>query len=179
MKRVLKISLITLLVIFIGMQFFQINKENPPVNPNEDFLTMTQAPTEIATMIKTSCYDCHSHETQYPWYSNVAPVSWILKNHIDEGREHLNFSKWGTPQAFGEGEEGSGEALEEIVETLQKGEMPLWDYKLMHPAAQLSETQKTQLITWFQTLPGGGAAMSGDGRMPARKLEAHEDRDED
>jgi hypothetical protein len=166
MRKMLRIIGIGLLIVFIGIQLIRPNQTNPPVDPKTDFLTLTQPPTEIATMIRNTCYDCHSHETKYPWYANIAPVSWILQDHIMEGRESLNFSKWGTPEAFGEGEEGegSGEALEEIVEVIQEGEMPLWDYKLMHPEARLNESQKTQLIAWFQNVPGGNAARSTGGR---------------
>lgn len=162
MKKTIRIIGISLLIAFIGIQFIRPDQTNPPVDPKTDFLTLTQPPAEIATMIRNTCYDCHSHETKYPWYANVAPVSWILQNHIVEGREHLNFSKWGTPQAFGEGEEETGEAVEEIIETIQNGEMPLWDYKLMHPEARLNESQKTQLIAWFQNVPGGNAVIIND-----------------
>ena len=178
MKKIIRIIGIGLLVAFIGIQFIRPNQTNPPLDPKTDFLTLTQPPAEVAQMIRNTCYDCHSHETKYPWYAQVAPVSWILQNHIVEGREHLNFSKWDTPQALGEGEEEAGEILEEIVETIQEGEMPLWDYAMMHPEARLSDTQKNQLITWFQTLPGG--AVMGTGEKTAKPASsAHEAQDDD
>lgn len=147
MKKSIRIILIGLLVVLVAMQFIRPDFENPPVDPQQDFLTIAQPSAEIAALVKDACYDCHSHETTYPWYANVAPASWILQNHILEGREHLNFSKWGTPDAF---PEEPGEAYEEIVEVIQEGEMPLWDYKLMHPKARLTETQKNQLVDWFK-----------------------------
>ncbi|MDX1942008.1 MAG: heme-binding domain-containing protein [Saprospiraceae bacterium] len=173
MKKAIKIILIGLMIVFIGMQFIRPSHQNPPVDLQQDFLTMTQAPTEIAAMLKNACYDCHSHETKYPWYSNVAPISWILQNHIIEGREHLNFSKWGTPEAFGEEQ---GEAFEEIIEVIENDEMPLWDYKMMHSEARLSETQKNQLIDWFNH-QGAGENIPMNNHRATINSEEEEDED--
>ncbi|MBK7873679.1 MAG: heme-binding domain-containing protein [Saprospiraceae bacterium] len=174
MKKAIKIILIGLLVLFIGMQFIRPSHQNPPVDPQQDFLAIAQPSAEISTMLKNACYDCHSHETKYPWYSNVAPVCWILQNHIIEGREHLNFSKWGTPEAFGEEPE---EAFEEIIEVIQKGEMPLWDYKMMHPEARLSEADKNQLINWVENQSLSGNAPVSDNQP--KGFEAGEEPEDD
>jgi hypothetical protein len=88
MKNLLKV----LLVVFIILQFFRIDKTNPPVDKNMDFLTIKKTPENVSTLIKSACYDCHSNETIYPWYSNIQPFGWFLKDHIDEGRRELNFS---------------------------------------------------------------------------------------
>ena len=85
-----------LIIILIIIQFFRIDKTNPVVNSADDFIELTNPPKEIATILVSSCYDCHSNESTYPWYSNVAPVSWWVKHHINEAREELNFSKWST-----------------------------------------------------------------------------------
>jgi hypothetical protein len=87
----MKKILVIVLVAFIIIQFFPIDKTNPPT-PGMDFLKIKNTQPEVAQLITNSCYDCHSNESKYPWYSNIAPASWILKNHIDEGRKELNFS---------------------------------------------------------------------------------------
>lgn len=134
-----------LLAILIIIQFFRIDKTNPPINLADDFITITNPPEEITVMLKSACYDCHSHESKYPWYSNIAPVSWWVKHHIDEAREELNFSKWSTFT-----EKRKDHKFEEMEEEVEEGEMPLKPYPLTHPEAKLSAEQKTQLINWFK-----------------------------
>ncbi len=143
----MKKILVILLVVFIFIQFFPIDKTNPPITKGVDFLTIKQTPEPIAKIIKTSCYDCHSNETQYPWYSNVSPASWFLKKHIDEGRKKLNFSTFATYEP-----KRQVHKLEECVEMLNKGEMPLESYLLGHQNARLSEEQKQQLIDYFKKI---------------------------
>src|SRR5688572_5984228 len=88
-----KIGLAILAVVII-IQLIRIDKNNPPALEEKDFLLLHQASPDITQLITTSCYDCHSNKTLYPWYTNVAPVSWWVKHHINEGRKHLNFSEW-------------------------------------------------------------------------------------
>lgn len=139
--------LIVLVVVFGVIQFFRIDKTNPPVNVKMDIFTMHEASSEVKSAIKSACYDCHSNETKYPWYSNVAPVSWWLKNHIDEGREHLNFSEWGTYPL-----KKRNHKLEECKEEIEEGEMPLSSYTITHGDAKLSVEQKELLESWFKSL---------------------------
>jgi cytochrome c551/c552 len=87
-------------------------------------------------LAQRACFDCHSNETAWPWYSNVAPVSWLLQRHVTEGRERLNFSTWGTGH----------QEVEHAARLIQQGEMPPWDYLVLHPDARLSDTEKQQLI---------------------------------
>jgi hypothetical protein len=141
-----KISL-AVLTIFVVMQFFRINKNNPAVVNENDFLALTSAPEDVQNIIKTSCYDCHSNTSTYPWYTNVAPVSWWIKHHINEGREHLNFSEWGSYTA-----KKADHKLEECVEMVEEGEMPMSSYTLIHAESKLSEDQKLSLINWFNGL---------------------------
>ena len=102
------------------------------------------ATPQTRDLAKRACYDCHSNETVWPWYSNIAPVSWLNQRDVNEGREHLNFSEWNKPQKH------AGHAAEEI----QKGDMPLWFYLPMHPAARLSDSEKAALVAGFQKMPG-------------------------
>lgn len=90
-----KISVI-LLVAFILIQFFPIDKNNPAPTPQMDFLTIKNTPETTANLIRNGCYDCHSNETKYLWYSNVQPIAWFLQDHIEEGRKELNFSTFAT-----------------------------------------------------------------------------------
>lgn len=138
--------MLALLVVFVLIQFLRIDKTNPPVQPDADFITRTHAVAGIAHVLKTSCYDCHSNETAYPWYTNVAPVSWWLKNHISEARQHLNFSEWGTYSS-----RKADHKLKECVDMTLEGEMPLSSYTWMHRDALLSEEQKQALVIFFES----------------------------
>jgi hypothetical protein len=141
-----KIS-IAVLTILIVMQVFRIDKTNPPVVPENDFLTLNAASVDVRNIIKASCYDCHSNTSIYPWYTNVAPVSWWIKHHINEGRKHLNFSDWGKYTA-----KKADHKLEECVEMIQEGEMPMSSYTIIHSETKLSEEQKLMLVNWFSSL---------------------------
>ncbi len=145
----MKKILIVLLVAFILIQFFRIDKTNPAVNQGMDFLTIKNTPENIATNIRNSCYDCHSNETKYPWYSNIQPVAWFLKDHIDEGRKELNFSTFATYEP-----KRQAHKLDEAAEMIEKGEMPLESYLLGHPEAKLTDAQKSELIAYFKKIAG-------------------------
>ena len=137
--------LYTLLAIIVVIQFFRIDKTNPVVNSADDFIEITNPPEEISAILASSCYDCHSNESTYPWYSNISPISWWVKDHINEGREELNFSKWSTYT-----QKKKDHKLEEMIEEVEEGEMPLKPYPLTHPEAQLNESQKEELTKWFK-----------------------------
>lgn len=147
MPKKLKNILIAVVAVFIIMQLFQINKTNPPVRQEKDLITLTQPPEPIEQILRTACYDCHSHQTTYPWYTNVAPISWWIRHHIDEGREHLNFSVWSEYDA-----DERDHKLEECIEELEEGEMPLSSYTFVHREAQLSDDQRRELADWFASL---------------------------
>jgi len=142
-KTILKILLATLIVI----QFFRIDTTTTPVDPTKDFISVTAAPKNIAKIIKTSCYDCHSNQTNYPWYTNIAPVSWWIGHHIEEGREHLNLSNWADYS-----KKKAAHKLEEFYEEVEEGEMPLESYTKIHTAAKLSNHDKELLIAWVKSL---------------------------
>ena len=141
----MKKILIIILVAFVIIQFFPIDKTNPPVDKGMDFISIKNIQPEIANTIRTSCYDCHSNETQYPWYSSIAPASWWLKNHINEGRSHLNFSIFATYEP-----KRQIHKMEECVEMLEKHEMPLESYYLGHQDAKLTDVQRQDLIKYFK-----------------------------
>lgn len=140
-------------------QFIRPSTTNPAVNASLDIQQVSGAPSDVMQIMKTACYDCHSFETRYPWYSKVAPVSWWVANHINEGREHVNFSEFGKLNA-----EDRSEVFEESAETLQEGEMPLSSYTWfgMHPEAKLSDSDRNKLIAWFNAQSGEGGGEERD-----------------
>ncbi|WP_264558113.1 heme-binding domain-containing protein [Flavobacterium sp. N2270] len=146
----MKKILIGLLVVLVAIQFFQIDKTNPVADEKLDFLVMNNTSPEIATQIKASCYDCHSNQSVYPAYTYVQPVGWFVKNHIEEGKEHLNFSEFGNYSA-----KKQAHKLEESYEMIEKGEMPLSSYTILHKEAVLDEAQQTALISYFKEIEKG------------------------
>ena len=142
MKRKIFIGIAVVLVV---IQFFRIDKSEPESSPEADILLVESVPSDIGIILKTSCYDCHSNKTIYPWYSNVAPVSWWLKGHVNEGRKELNFSEWGT---FAD--KRAHHKLEECYEEVLEGHMPLPSYLWMHPEARIDDRQRKSLAGWFE-----------------------------
>jgi len=132
-----------ILGVAIIIQFFRIDKTNPPVKEQSDIIGYESVSRDVADILKTSCYDCHSNETNYPWYTNVAPVSWWIKGHINHAREELNFSEWASYT-----EKRKNHKFEEIVEKVEEGEMPFPNYLILHSEARLSNLQSELLISW-------------------------------
>ncbi|MCS7035270.1 MAG: heme-binding domain-containing protein [Saprospiraceae bacterium] len=142
----LKHLLLGFLGLFILIQFIRPDKSAPTFASKQDISAVLETPAEVGAMLKAACYDCHSYQTRYPWYAEIAPVSWWLANHISEGREHVNFSTFG---AMPTGERL--EVLAECSEVVLDGEMPLRSYTWMHPEARLSAEQRRLLAEWFST----------------------------
>ncbi|HQV75484.1 MAG: heme-binding domain-containing protein [Flavobacteriales bacterium] len=136
-KRILLI----LLAIGVVAQFFQPDRSVPPIVPANDMLVMTQAPDDIKTLVQGACYDCHSDNSTYPWYASITPVNFWLQDHINEGRGHMNFSRWNDP--------ASQEHAHECGEVLQAGEMPPSNYAFIHGHAKLDAAQRSRLVAWF------------------------------
>lgn len=143
MKLILKI----ILIIFIIFQFFRIDKTNPVADRNMDFLVIKKTPENISKIVKNACYDCHSNETTYPWYTNIQPFGWFVKKHIDEGRKELNFSTFATYEPARQARK-----LNKAAKEITEGEMPLESYLLIHKEAKLNPDQKELLITYFLTM---------------------------
>ncbi len=133
-------------LIFIVIQFFRIDKNIPTSDSSLDFITVGQVPDDIQHILKNSCYDCHSNQTKYPWYAEIAPLSWWIGHHIEEGREHLNFSEWGNYS-----EKSKTHKLEECYEEIDEGEMPMTAYSLVHASARLQDPEKGELIRWLKS----------------------------
>ena len=136
---------IAFLAVFALIQFKVIDKSPIVINPESDFLIIEQAPKEVVELIQTSCYDCHSNLTTYPWYSNIAPVSWWLKGHIDKGRGKLNFSEWDSYSI-----EESDTLKVKSADMIEKKWMPILTYKIIHKESRLSDEQRALLIGWLK-----------------------------
>jgi hypothetical protein len=133
----LKKALIILIVILVAIQFIPVDKTNPTVTAELD------APMKIISVFKRSCYDCHSNETVWPWYSNIAPVSWLVAGDVEDGRAHLNFSEWGNLSR-----KDRVKMKEETWEEIEKDKMPLWKYNILHPDASLKQKDKDLIRDW-------------------------------
>jgi hypothetical protein len=144
MKKALKILGFVALVIIIAMQFFRVDKNTPTVIASNSFQAIMQPPANLHELMVLACYDCHSYDSKYPWYSNIAPISWFLQNHIVEGRDHLNFSTWGDYAPSDQ-----KELLEEMAKEIQEGKMPLKSYTIIHKDALLSATEQSELVSWL------------------------------
>lgn len=137
----LKRILLVLAVVFVLIQLWPVDRENPPV------ASPLKAPPEVERILRDACYDCHSNETKWPWYSYIAPLSWQIAHHVEDGRRELNFSDWG---GFRESKRDS--MAEEMIEQIEEGEMPPFDYKLGHPEARLTDEQIAVLRRWADGL---------------------------
>ena len=149
MKSILTYIFLALLIIFVIIQFFGIDKSLPQYEASGDFLATHTPPSEVETMFRTACYDCHSYETRYPWYSNIQPVAWWLQGHIEEGREEMNFSLWDNYSMA-----DADHYLEEIIEVVDEEEMPLPSYTWAHSEARLTDAQREELTAWVRSLRG-------------------------
>lgn len=134
MKVFFKYLLLILLILFIAIQFFGIKKSVPEYDESGDFLSEFNPPSDVETIFRSACYDCHSYETTYPWYSNVQPFGWWLQGHIDEGRDEMNLSLWNQYSR-----KDADHLLEEMVEMVEDEEMPLPSYTWIHSDARLTD----------------------------------------
>lgn len=147
MKKILKIILVLLIVGFIVIQF--INRPDKTTSTEitpDDITKKMQVPENVHSILKRSCYDCHSNQTVWPWYTSVAPASWLVGEDVEHGRKKMNFSEWGKiPDAKKEAR------LNEICEQTKSGEMPLPNYLYLHGDAKLSQADKDILCKWVET----------------------------
>lgn len=126
--------------LFAALQLFNPPRTNPPVK--SDFIAAAHPPASVAASLRAACYDCHSHETKWPLYARIAPVSWLIASDVTEGREHLDFSDWPADAA------GAAKKLDRINEVLDYREMPPKKYTLIHADARLTEAQRKEIMDW-------------------------------
>ena len=141
--RVLRWVVIAGAVCLVIAQFFGPAKTNPAIDATQSIASRLQVTQPVARIFDRSCNDCHSHKTRWPWYSNVAPVSWFVINHVNEGRRHLNFSEWGRYT-----QRDVDSLLKQMCEEVKSGGMPLSSYTPLHSGSKLSAEDIKTLCDW-------------------------------
>lgn len=163
MKRIWTYIVVIVALLVAAMQLIPVAPARNPAVEEE-----VTAPAEVMTVLRRSCYDCHSHETRWPWYANVAPAKWLVRRDVDEARDNLNFSTWNRYDA-----EERAHNWEEVAEELEEGNMPLWYYLPLHRDAALSEGDLELVRSWALSQSGGGSVEAGgrqeEGSSPAAR----------
>jgi len=147
MKKIFKKILLALAILLVLFQFYPRAKNNINGSEAHNIGTVHQVPDDVQSLLKTSCYDCHSNNTLYPWYYNIQPVAWWLDDHIKDGKKDLNFSEFAGYRLAKQFRK-----LEEIEELVTVNEMPLTSYTLIHTDAKLSDQQKLTITNWSKKL---------------------------
>jgi hypothetical protein len=143
MKTWLKWIAIVIVVLLVAAQFYRPEKPVVAEDPTGALAATTQLPPDVAAILERSCKDCHSNRTEWPWYSNVAPVSWMVIDDVKEARHHMNFSIWGLEEP-----KDREHMLEDMCKEVKEGAMPLRSYAWTHPGAKLTEEQKRAFCAW-------------------------------
>ena len=142
MKKKLKWAVISLAVAFLLLQLTNPARVNPPVK--SDLIASTPPPGPVAATLIAACYDCHSDQTRWPWYSHIAPMSWLIANDVNEGRENLNLSEWPADDA-----KRAARRLENMSDNIDAGNMPPQKYTAIHADARLTESQRKVMTDWL------------------------------
>ncbi|SRX75704.1 heme-binding domain-containing protein [Aequorivita antarctica] len=145
--RIVKIIVLVLLVAFVGIQFIPAERNQSDTEPSTDFMLVNNVPEKIQKKLQVSCYDCHSNNTQYPWYNKIQPAAWFLEDHIKEGKAELNFNEWDSLSS-----RRKASKLRSIIKQIESGEMPLDSYTLIHTDATFSEAEAAEMINFITQL---------------------------
>ncbi len=143
MLKAMKWSATALLVLFVAAQFVRPARTNPVFDEARAIQFHVEMNPEVSAILSRACYDCHSNRTEWPWYSKVAPMSWLVISHVSDGRRHLNFSEW---QKYDRSK--AVKKMQEIDEEVAIKAMPLSSYTLLHPEARLSDQERTLVSNW-------------------------------
>lgn len=146
MKKAVRITLGGLVALLVVAQFVPLHRDNPPVHSD------LQAPVAVHTALRAGCYDCHSNETHWPWWSHIAPASFLIVSDVHEGRSHLNFSTWGSLPP-----EKRAKLLRESWHEIEEREMPPSLYLTTHPGGRLTPESKAQVLDWMRSQAPVGA----------------------
>lgn len=136
-----------LLIALIAIQFFRPAKNASAAPSANAITTVYPVPDNVKQLMNTACNDCHTNNTNYPWYANIQPVAWWLNDHIQEGKKEINFDEFA-----GYNLRRQYHKMEEVIEQVKEGEMPLESYTWIHKNAQLTAEQKQQITTWAQSV---------------------------
>lgn len=143
MKKTLKWIGIAVVMLLIVSQAIRPARTNPTVDATKTISANSTISPDVAAILERACGDCHSSKTTWPWYTEVAPISWWLVDHVNSGRKELSLSEWGTYDS-----KKRARKLKKICEEVEQGGMPLKSYLLVHPAARLSDADKQTLCEW-------------------------------
>lgn len=143
MLKALKLAAVCLALLLTAVQFVRPARTNPPVLPGRSLEQHVAVPPEVAEVLGRACADCHSNRTAWPWYSHVAPASWFVAEHVEDGRRHLNFDEWARYEP-----RESADMLRHICHEARVGTMPLDSYTLLHPGARLTPRDVQALCDW-------------------------------
>jgi hypothetical protein len=147
MKKFLKRFFLVLLILFIGIQFFRPSKNKSDGPQPNDISAKYPVPADVQAILKTSCYDCHSNNTVYPWYAEIQPVGWWLNDHIKDGKRDLNFSEFASYRI-----RRQYRKLEEVADLVKENRMPISSYTMIHKNAILNDKQKQVIYNWVQAV---------------------------
>jgi cytochrome c551/c552 len=131
------------IVVLAVIQLYRPAKTNPPIDPKKEIGANMTVDPQAAAFLKRACYDCHSNHTVWPWYSNVAPVSWLVTSDVNDGRRRMNMSDWSSYPP-----DKRSKFLDGMCKRVTRGNMPLWFYKPMHPKSWVSKADAEDLCRW-------------------------------
>jgi hypothetical protein len=143
MKKILKIGGGIAVLACVAIQLIRPERTNPVADPQLAVDRQMPVPAQVLAVFERSCYDCHSNQTRWPWYSNIAPVSWLVAKDVKDGRRHLNFSEWGSYN-----QKRRATKLGDISDEVDRGDMPDSKYLIIHRDAVLSAAEKDLLVAW-------------------------------
>lgn len=141
--KVLKKILLLLVIVFIVAQFFKPDRNEGSLESIEPFIAETKPNAEVTSILKETCFDCHSNFTRYPWYDKITPVNFWLAEHVEDGKGHLNFSEWDSYSV-----KKKDHKMEELIEEVEEKKMPLESYTYTHANANLSDAQIQAVMDW-------------------------------
>lgn len=145
--KIIKKILLLLLIVFVIAQFFGPEKNDGDIASVADFLTETNPPENVKVILKESCFDCHSSHTRYPWYNNITPVNYWLADHIKHAKGHFDVSTWAENSV-----KKKDHKFEELIEMVEKKEMPLPSYTWTHTEANLTDEQIAAVVAWAKNV---------------------------
>jgi hypothetical protein len=146
-KKILRVMLFIILIAFIVIQFIRPARNLSGQVLETDILKTFNVPGNVSTLLKNACYDCHSNNTNYPWYSNIQPVGWLLAEDIKDAKAELNFSEFGSLSS-----RRQISKLKNVASRIKDGTMPLPMYQLMHPEARLTKDERQLLVEWVESI---------------------------
>ncbi len=144
-KKIIKISVLVIIIGFLIIQFFRPDRFTTAEVTSDHVTKTANVPPEVEKILRGSCFDCHSNHTVWPWYTNIAPVSWLVSDDVVRGRKKLNFSEWGKMT-----DSKREKKLQDICDEVTEGEMPLNKYLIIHSDAKLSQADKDAICKWTE-----------------------------